>query len=257
MAERPILFSGDMVRAILRGTKTVTRRPVDMAKLRARLPSAVSPDFSFLPGAGAPARAGTHRAEMNPHGAVSVLRGDAEPLGVRPGEFHFVCPFADGDTHLGDFGKKRKEWVITPRESKLWVREAWQAWHQTSHEADEWDVCDTIPKEDDKSRFTVEYRATSVSQGPWRPSLHMPRWASRISLDVVSVRLERVQSITETDAQAEGIDPEDYGPMFGDPDMGQECRGAFALRWIKRYGFQAWAQNRWVWRIEFRKATSP
>jgi hypothetical protein len=100
----------------------------------------------------------------------------------------------------------------------------------------------------------------------WRPSIHMPRWASRITLEVVSVRVERLRAITEEDARAEGVDwvaPHPYGERWDDdredprevgyPGGGSFARDNFRRLWDSINGKRAaWAQNPWVWAVEFR-----
>jgi hypothetical protein len=121
----------------------------------------------------------------------------------------------------------RKPWREGDR---LWVRETWAP------------TGDPAPNE-------AIYRADEKwSSSRWRPSIFMPRWASRITLEVVSVRVERLQEITLADIEAEG---------FG--RVGALGQGATFERWAK--GWDAinakrgsWASNPWVWRIEFRRA---
>lgn len=114
----------------------------------------------------------------------------------------------------------------------------------------------------------VSYRADHQDprgDGPahpmcWRPSIHMPRWASRLTLDVTRVHVERLQDISEEDAIAEGLIPvvgpnsqqmwaysETTGGHFGDP------RVAFHMLWNNIHGAKAWARNPWVWVVEFKK----
>ena len=81
-------------------------------------------------------------------------------------------------------------------------------------------------------------------RGKWRPSIHMPRWASRITLEVIGVRIERLQSITYDDAIAEGWDPA----------CGQGADDWFAELWGEINGPQSWTTNPWVWVVEFRRA---
>lgn len=165
MRERPILFKGDMVRAILAGTKTQTRRPV---KLK------VGNDNRFdIPG---------KRTVMNIN----------DPRAV---EF---CPFGQP----GD---------------RLWVRETWHS-ERATHPV-----------------FAF-YRADG-DDGKliWRPSIHMPRWACRLVLEIVSVRVECVGDITEADAKAEGF----YNRLV------------FLAEFGRIYGLRGRATH-WVWVVEFK-----
>jgi hypothetical protein len=84
----------------------------------------------------------------------------------------------------------------------------------------------------------------------WRPSIHMPRWASRLTLAVTSVRVERVQEITEADARAEGIEPQrsDYS---GEDSNSLQFRDLWdSINAARGYG---WAVNPWVWVVEFER----
>jgi AraC-like DNA-binding protein len=174
MRERPILFNGDMVRAILAGAKTQTRRPV---KPQPR----VAPGFYDI---------------------VS---------GLPP------CPFGQP----GD---------------RLWVRETW-----ASH------PCGGTQRHDPgdghawgspiyRATFGAGLKPECEGFTPWRPSIHMPRWACRILLEIVSVRVERVMDISDDDARAEGF----------------ESREAFLAAYRAMYKLSPEA-NPWVWVVEFKR----
>lgn len=77
----------------------------------------------------------------------------------------------------------------------------------------------------------------------WRPGIHMPRWASRISLEVKAVRVERLHDISEADAEAEGVDPRGDGSA--------RYRAAFRLLWCEIYGHASWDANPWLWCVSF------
>lgn len=179
--ERPIIFSGAMVRAILDERKTQTRRVV----------------------------------RGHPH--------TMEPLNIG-------CPYGvPGD--------------------RLWVRETWGQTEQ----GDEWGYY--RGKAD--ARLPVLFRADDPTGGDddeyWRPSIHMPRWASRITLEVIGVRVERVQDISEDDARAEGVTPTAPLGKTGHA-VGAEYAAAFAALWDSINGKRApWASNPWVWAVEFQR----
>jgi hypothetical protein len=148
---------------------------------------------------------------------------------------------------------------------RLWVREAWGLFNGFG-------FCDTtcaglggLPED-----WQLAYRADHIDplhgDGPhqpvWRPSIHMPRWASRITLEIAAVRVERLQDISEDDARAEGIT--DGGCLnCGNPEP-CECaspepsaRDAFCYLWHQIHGCNSWHTNPWVWVVEFHRSSQP
>lgn len=213
MKERPILFSGEMVRAILDGRKTQTRRFVKPQPI------------GF-----------TGRKYIVPNEAPKAWR-DSD-------DFVSLCPYG------------------APSD-RLWVRETWAQ----------------IPEMKPSGYFTnpewknrvAWYRADNDKPmwgGAWRPSIHMPRWASRITLEIVNVRAERLSAITESDAETEGIrrwskdgnlwkfgtvEPGDTGARPWS-EMRRSAREAFADLWDSINGKRpgcSWADDPWVWAISF------
>ena len=197
MTEKPIVFSGPMVRAILDGRKSQTRRvlkpqpPVYMSSLR--------PWF------------------QNPSIWIDA---DGTNYEVR-------CPFSVGQM--------------------LWVREMWAVPSSESIGGK------TFPIED------VAYAADALSCDlenvaiHWRPSIHMPRWASRITLEITDVRVQRVQRITNDDAQAEGVVPIAW---LGNAQL-NDYRVPFIRLWDSlnaKHG-HGWDTNPWVWAISFKLIT--
>lgn len=92
----------------------------------------------------------------------------------------------------------------------------------------------------------------------WKPSIHMPRWASRITLEVTGVRVERLQDISEADAEREGIEDAALLPLthFKDYSNNGETRSAqysFETLWESINGPGSWERNDWVWVIEFKR----
>ena len=185
-------------------------------------------------------------------------------------------PNPPGQTY--DFRNKRGQWIgaldaVTGQNSvsdqcpygapgdRLYVREAWQYADWTEDDGipliryradgaerwarsipDEWQdrVMDTWATLSEPSNYDIDGRAADRR---WRPGIHQPRWAARLTLDVVSVAVERVQDITESDALAEGVGSDTYS-----------LRGDFARLWnslnaSRGYG---WDSNPYVWRVEFR-----
>lgn len=197
MKERGMIFNGEMVRAILDGRKTQTRRPIKWKQTRF-----------------------TEIGERE-DGSKWPWSEDAE----HACDFWHPCPFGA----VGD---------------RIWVRETWARYNidQNSHD--------------------IAYRATTPEdwpeEGRWRPSIHMPRWASRILLEITNVRVERLNAISEEDARAEGIidggclncgEPEPCGCANPEPD----ATDAFAYLWQSIYGQENWNANPWVWVIEFKR----
>jgi hypothetical protein len=284
VTERPILFQGRLVRAILRkeAPKTQTRRVVTNLRVVPRRKVTADP----MPGQTAadllavapPTR---YRATMNQHGAVSAAV-DVKLLGLKPGEFDFVCPYAAGRTYLDEH-----RWRIDVEpDQRLWVRESWRSWetncsdeeHQAFNDSDCNENCRQVyvayqatprigyrPKPD---RATITYldESTPLDRnrnllGPWKPSIHMPRPYSRISLAIASVRLERLQDITEADAIAEGIgfDGTYYlgatHPVKGTSKVFPTAVQAFESLWDSINAERApWASNPWLWVITFARA---
>jgi len=216
--ERPILFSAPMVRAILDGRKTQTRRPV------------------VLP-----------RAMASIGGNLDKAHPDLL-WGVTPG---LKVPCADDTTQ-----RLRNPWLWPSEDGvRLWVRETW-APHFIWEGAPPRD----IPNDGQSCFF---YRADGAISGgcsesqrakTWRPSIHMPRWASRITLEVTDVRVERLQAVTEEDARAEGVEDYGIGNLRVALAMGFD-RYHFATLWDSAYGDGAWLRNPWVWVVSFKRAT--
>lgn len=141
-------------------------------------------------------------------------------------------------------------WILLPKcpygkpEDRLWVRESFCINNGQDG------TSGLVYKEGYHARFIPK----------WKPSIHMPRWASRITLEITNVRVERVQDIYEADAFEEGINTEsdEYmrlerdqnGGAVGSPAI-QMFRGTWDFRYAKRgYG---WDKNPWVWVIEFKR----
>jgi hypothetical protein len=219
MNEKPILFSGAMVRAIMEGRKTVTRRPHGLDELNLNMP-----DIYRLEGVGK--KSGT--AEFS-HGEEFEHRFDVR------------CPFGE----VGD---------------RLWVRES----YQVSKKYD-----DVPPRDIPWDRGVSTYFAAGGSRahddtgayvnedticfpdwvGKMRPSIHMPRLACRTVLEVVSVKVERLQDISNEQAEAEGVDF-----LRAAPDCDETLTAAqlFDCLWSSINGDESWAANPWVWVVEFK-----
>lgn len=228
MKERPIIFGAESVRAILAGTKTQTRRVMKPSHVHA----VRKPSDGDLADVGRFEHAeGRLRAYLAAWPGVSI--GEAR------------CPYgAPGD--------------------RLWVREAWwpdapcdDTWDSTSFYGCKGASLDLIPERYRKPEHVL-YRATwTGTAGNWRSPIFMPRWASRITLEVTQVRVQRLQEITEEDARAEGLSW--VAPSYGVPGLAASwlprARDAFAVAWDSinaKRGF-GWDKNPWVWVVNFRR----
>ncbi|HDV0468282.1 TPA: hypothetical protein RHH61_004581 [Klebsiella pneumoniae] len=218
MKERGMIFNGEMVRAILDGQKTQTRRIVK----------------------------GTDGAvkfckEWDINGEeIFVVLGEKDHTGMNPVLGALSCPFGA----VGD---------------RIWVREAFRV-HSLAT-----DVATLAYKASERNSWTEQTHRVPVAvcnkpatPEKWTPSLHMPRWASRILLEITDVRVERLNAISEEDARAEGIidggclncgEPEPCGCANPEPD----ATDAFAYLWQSIYGQESWNADPWVWVIEFKR----
>ncbi|MEQ0315375.1 hypothetical protein ABLV51_05555 [Klebsiella sp. GB_Kp051] len=214
MKERGMIFNAEMVRAILDGRKTQTRRPIKWKQTRF-----------------------TEIGERE-DGSKWLWSEDAE----HACDFWHPCPFGA----VGD---------------RIWVREAYRfpaslddvsptgvgemavatgyrkPWAPTFYEftgtfSDGWKGFETPPKVSDAGKL--------------RPSIHMPRWASRILLEITDVRVERLKSISDGDAIREGC-------STADMKSGDCVADVFARLWASIYGAESWNANPWVWVIEFKR----
>ncbi|HIG8012563.1 MULTISPECIES: morphogenetic protein [Klebsiella pneumoniae complex] len=146
---------------------------------------------------------------------------------------------------------------------RIWVRETFQG------PLFDYDLMDSYCKDPtpfEKPEFCV-YKADGVPAPEfydaddelhccWRPSIHMPRWASRILLEITDVRVERLNAISQEDAQAEGMELAGWRPTYSDPDSGGEVMTPydnFAELWSSIYGDESWKANPWVWVISFER----
>lgn len=155
-------------------------------------------------------------------------------------------------------------WPYGDRGDRLWVRETWQLARADRNSEgvvdDEVIWSAPIPTTDPRGKrlfddWCLGYAADG-GEGPWRPSIFMPRWASRISLKVTSARIEHLQDINEGDAEREGVD----GPSCSDEAYGWFPSGAFRELWDSINGKRpgcTWADNPWVWVLTFEREPTP
>ncbi|EOX0081837.1 hypothetical protein ACO29J_003922 [Klebsiella pneumoniae] len=236
MKERGMIFNAEMVRALLDGRKTQTRRIVK----------------------------GTDGAvkfckEWDINGEeIFVVLGEKDRTGMNPVLGAISCPFGA----VGD---------------RIWVRETFQG------PLFDYDLMDSYCKDPtpfEKPEFCV-YKADGVPAPEfydaddelhccWRPSIHMPRWASRILLEITDVRVERLNAISPEDAESEGVERTNFTgfgdepglPSYPEPDVyfdplkkqwKEYPPEAFAGLWESIYGEGSWKANPWVWVIEFKR----
>ncbi|EAS2530972.1 hypothetical protein OEC43_002718 [Salmonella enterica subsp. enterica serovar Johannesburg] len=198
-----MIFNGEMVRAILDGRKTQTRRVMK-----------VQPSDGFHP---------THNGydlDLNAHWytpGVVDKNGYLQPakkyvFGVADENEGYACPFGA----VGD---------------RIWVRETFSP----------------VPDHEEPAGCSAILYAADGNgpYGKWVPSIHMPRWASRITLEITGVRVERLNSISDSDASKEGC-------CIADMESGDCLSDVFARLWTSIYGDESWKVNPWVWVIEFK-----
>jgi hypothetical protein len=235
--ERPILFSAPMVRAIIAGKKTVTRRVV-----KPQPKGEPAPLCEWSRGVARTCGALPSRDELDAHSAR--LEGRVFPFRQpgMPGLSSPRCPYgAPGDT--------------------LWVRETWcrEADPVTSKLTGRLlyratDECEFLDDGDGAPALNKD----GTFRSPWCPSIHMPRCASRLTLRVTGVRVERLQEISEEDARAEGVQPV-HIEVTGCPEGvcgggALTAREQFGGLWDSINGKRApWASNPWVWCVSFER----
>jgi len=215
--ERGILFSGPMVRAILAGRKTQTRRAMRTSHVGYH---------SFARWDGEPFRRAMMRCLNDP--------------GIATGNPSLRSVFCENNRYgvPGD---------------RLWVRETWAAGGLAS-------------PDDRTPAYAVDADPDVRRLIRWRPAILMPRWASRITLEITNVRVERAQAISAADVAAEGIDTAAVQTLYRDatPKQRRElgttlATGAPSLNWRAAWtlinGRASWDANPWVWVVEFKVVT--
>lgn len=226
--ERPILFSAPMVRAILDGRKTVTRRPV--------------------------------RGFQIPTEDTSIPEGKRHRWSAtaqRDPRYGF-CVFGATEAECA---KELEEFAPSPygrRGERLWVREAWAADAQVDAVAPR-DLSQGEPIFYPADGAVRQTGCSMITRGRGRPSIHMPRWACRILLEITDVRVERLQDITYEEAVAEGVHRDRACRMWTASDEGGACHKypipAFRDLWARINGADSWNANPWVWVVEFKRVT--
>ena len=231
MKERGMIFNSEMVRAILDGRKTQTRRIMKVQPESNQLGLLLITDSTKHSDIGK-----YHWAESNATGNHVRSKLFSSPFGA-----------------VGE---------------RIWVRETWATLGNEDGCYVDWE--DNLCKGDERSAARI-YRASCEQrpgdyglwsipddaywkphtkehkfEGAWRPSIHMPRWASRILLEITDVRVERLKSISDRDALREGC-------SAADMKSGDCVADVFARLWASIYGSDSWNANPWVWVIEFKR----
>ena len=250
MKSTPILMSGPLVRAVLSGLKTQTRRPIErIAK--------IGPVTEFQ--------------RSDTRGYDWIMRDQRKLWNdLTHAELLARCPYGS----VGD---------------RLWVRETWKIgswkpdgrlaldyragpigktpWIQPPPEAFEkligesFSDCEKGHKLDpERVRDEGSEWKWDVGESPcrWRPSILMPRWACRLELEITDIRAQRLHDISEEDAQAEGIlSPDVHAAMTNvlenASDNGRFYRVAFERAWKEIYGPESWTSDPWVWALTFKR----
>lgn len=211
MKERPIIFNDAMVRAIIEGKKTQTRRIIK-----------------------SPAK----NMQAMGHGVITYRE---------PGDKWY------GD-HVYSMRNRRGVWEDFTKEQfiakcpfgqpgdRLWVRETFAT-----------GLCTP-----DTMAYRATHKQSDLEEGwfepiKWTPSIHMPRWAARIILEITGVRVERLNDISNDDALAEGMDDGTSEAALA-TGWFEKPRRAFRRLWEQIYGQESWDANPWVWVIEFKLA---
>lgn len=200
MRERPIIFNADMVRAVLDGRKTQTRRIIKLDH---------------------------ERGMQNP--VVRGKGGAVSYIGCRLAAT--LCPFGA----VGD---------------RLWVRETFRVHSRAT------DVATLVYKASEQQSWTQQTHRVPIEKchkpavvDKWTPSIHMPRWASRITLEITGVRVERLTALSDDDARNEGCPAQ----LPHNPDDEHQARTWFRGLWSEIYGEESWQANPWVWVIEIKR----
>jgi hypothetical protein len=192
--ERGILMSSSMVKATLEHRKTQTRRVLkDITRLVVNLPHQVRGDFPI--GHNLVAAAGLHNAHVNTLGAVSVAVG-AGLLGVKPGEFEWVAPYGSPTDRLF---VKEAAWVWCRKVSNGLTKTGRQKFRYLPHGSREVRYVADHPTKPERATYAEPEMVWRYKAGRF-----MPRWASRITLEIIEVRVERLHDVNEADCITEG-----------------------------------------------------
>lgn len=213
-----MIFNGEMVRAILDGRKTQTRRIIKDCTVGR------DPISKFI-------QIGKKFIGCYPEDVPELIR-ECCPYGV-PGD---------------------RIWVRETFQGPLFDFEQMEAYQEDSSKFKKPEFC--VYKADGKPAPEFFDADDNLHCG-WRPSIHMPRWASRITLEITGVRVEQLKSISEEEARSEGVARlregfwKHYQPGWTQHQL--SARGSFATLWDSIYGSGEWDRNPWVWVVEFNR----
>lgn len=241
MTERGMIFNAEMVRAVLDGSKTQTRRIIQSPAKNMQATGQKVIDYRE-PG---DKWYGEH--------VFSMRNQSGTWCDYTKEQFLAKCPFGA----VGD---------------RLWVRETWMpdaprdgTWADVEFYGCKGSPLSMIPERYRKPEHCIHRASWEGSEMVgWTPSMHMPRWASRITLEITSVRVERLNGISEEDAAAEGVGsavwfagkgvPEEQWTSLGEHGAYRASHiNSFATLWESIYGADSWQANPWVWVIEFKR----
>lgn len=227
MRERPILFNADMVRAVLDGRKTQTRRIIQSAAKNMQASGHKVIEYRE-PG---DKWYGEH--------VFSMCNQSGTWCDYTKEQFLAKCPFGA----VGD---------------RVWLRETFRVHSRAT------DVATLVYKASEQQSWTQQTHRVPIEKcnkpavvDKWTPSIHMPRWASRITLEITGVRVERMFDISEADARAEGVEQlrggfwRHYQPGWTQHQL--SARGSFVTLWKSIYGEEGWQANPWVWVVDFKR----
>lgn len=219
--ERPILFSGAMVQALLNGSKTQTRRAVK------NQPEGDGVEIM-------------HGATKFPaYGLSDWISDKYQGYGFQTDDELWRCPY-------GQPGER------------LWVRECFASGKKMGEDGYLTDEPLTIYRATDEDVQWYDGADDCPVKTPWKPSIHMPRVASRLLLEITAVRVERLQDISEADAKAEGIESRDgEGFYWRDYELKNGWHAnhpvmSYETLWRSINGPDSWDANPWVWVVEFK-----
>jgi hypothetical protein len=235
MADKPILFSTPMVKAILEGRKTQTRR-------------LMQPQLEDCSGK---------------HAEYSEAIWRDEPMQLiesKTDNGYWYCALCgNGAGYKNKFHGVKCRWQVG---DKLYVRETFRKYyHVDEHGYTHFDkeileyAADSPPMiyQMDGDGCIEQNKDGSEKFIPWKPSIHMPKSAARIWLEITDIRVERLQDISEEDAKAEGVELKDYFhiPADGIEYMAHSHKQAFETIWQSINGPDSWQSNPFVWVINF------